>query len=63
MEAALLGKRHQFLHHRAQLLRLRQRGDDLLVLDQGRRHVGKHGTAMRGLLAELAVNFAVTHFQ
>src|SRR6185437_10616857 len=56
-----LCERDQFFHHRAQFLRLRQRGDDLLVLDQGGRHVGEHGFAMRRLLVELAASFTVTH--
>src|SRR5205085_4177836 len=61
-EAALLAERDQLLDDRAQLLGLRQRGDDLLVLDQRGRHVGEHRTAMLGGAVELAVNLAVTHW-
>jgi hypothetical protein len=34
MQVAALGERDQLLDDRTQVLRLRQRGDDLLVLDQ-----------------------------
>ena len=61
-EPALLAERHQLLHDRAQFLRLRQRGDDLLVLDQRGAHVGEHRAAMLGGAVELAMNLAVTHF-
>ena len=37
-----------------QVLRLRQRGDDLLVLDQRRRHVGEHRLAVLGRAVETA---------
>src|SRR6185312_16346686 len=45
----------------AQFLRLRQRGDDLLMLDQRGAHVGEHRLAMLGGAVELAMNLAVTH--
>jgi hypothetical protein len=54
-------ERHQLLHDRAQFLRLRQRGDDLLVLDQRLAHIGKHRAPMFGGAIELAMNLAVTH--
>src|ERR1700737_3644966 len=60
-ETALLAERHQLFHDRAQFLRLRQRGDDLLVLDQRRAHIGKHRAPMLGGAIELAMNLAVTH--
>src|SRR5262249_35106740 len=61
VEVAALAERHQFLDDRTQVLRLRQRGHDLLVLDQRRRHVGEHGAAMLVLAVELAVGVTVTH--
>src|SRR5580704_8226967 len=60
-KAALLAERDQLLHDRAQFLRLRQRGDDLLVLDQRRAHIGEHRLAMLGGAIELPMNLAVTH--
>src|SRR6202040_2684683 len=60
-ETALLAERDQLFHDRAQLLRLWQRGDDLLVLDQRRAHIGKHRAPMFGGAIELAMNLAVTH--
>src|SRR5262245_20509545 len=61
-KAALLAEGEQLLDDRAKLLGLRQRGDDLLVLDQRSRHVGEHRTAMLGRAVELAVNPSVTHW-
>ncbi len=61
-QPALLAERDQLLHDRAKLLGLRQRGDDLLVLDQRGAHVCKHRAAMLGGAVELAMNLAVTHF-
>src|SRR6185437_2661939 len=58
---ALLAERDELLDDRPQLLRLRQRRHDLLVLDQARGHVGEHRLAVSWLLAKLAVNLAVTH--
>src|SRR5205814_3184147 len=60
-KTALLAERDQLLHDRAQFLRLRQRGDDLLVLDQRRAHIGEHRAPVLGGAIELAVNPAVTH--
>src|ERR1019366_799119 len=60
-KTALLAERHQLFDDRAQFLRLRQRGDDLLVLDQRRAHIGKHRAPMFGGAIELAMNLAVTH--
>src|SRR5688572_2366755 len=61
MQTAAFAERDELLYDRAELLGLRQRGGDLLVLDQRGAHVGEHGLAMLGLLVELAMNFAVTH--
>src|SRR5262249_5827633 len=61
MQVAALAQRHELLDDRAQILRLGQRGGDLLVLDQRGRHVGKHGAAMLGRAVELAVGVTVTH--
>src|SRR5262249_23028562 len=62
VQIAALAERDQLLDDRAQVLRLRQGGDDLLVLDQRRRHVGEHGATMLGLAVELAVSVSVTHW-
>ena len=59
MQVAALAERHQLLDHRPQLLRLRQRGHDLLVLDQRRSHVGEHRLAMFGG----AVQFPMRHYR
>ena len=48
VQVAALAERDQLLDHRTQVLRLGQGGDDLLVLDQGCRHVGEHGLAVLG---------------
>ena len=61
MQVAALGERDELLHDRPKLLRLRQRGDDLLVLDQRRRHVGEHRRAMARGAVQLAARFAVAH--
>src|SRR5215204_3104669 len=61
-QPALLAEGDQLLDDRAQFLRLRQRGDDLLVLDQRRTHVGEHRLAMLGGAVELTMNLAVTHW-
>src|SRR5215475_5851048 len=60
-EPALLAERDELLDDRTQLFGLGQRGDDLLVLDQGCAHVGEHRAAMLGGAVELAMNLAVTH--
>src|SRR6202022_4165799 len=60
-ETALLAERDQLFHDRAQFLRHQQRGDDLLVLDQRRAHIGKHRAPMLGGAIELAMTLAVTH--
>jgi hypothetical protein len=62
VEAALLAEGDELLHDRAELLGLRKRGDDLLVLDQRRAHVGEHRLAMFCGAVELAMNLAVTHW-
>jgi hypothetical protein len=62
-EAALLAERDQLLDDRPQFLGLRQRGDDLLVLDQRSAHVGEHRFAMLGGAVELPMNLAVTHVE
>src|SRR4029077_6131390 len=53
--------RDRLFHDRTQILGLGQRGDDLLVLDQGGGHVGEHGTAMLGRAVEFPMDLAVTH--
>src|SRR3954447_4620305 len=61
MQVAALRKRHQLLDDRTQVLRLRQRGDDLLVLDQRRRKMLEQRGALVGAPVELAVGNPVTH--
>src|SRR5262245_57339895 len=61
VQVAALAERDQFLDDRTQVLRLRQRGHDLLVLDERRRHVGEHGAAMLAGAVELAMGVSVTH--
>src|SRR6516162_355401 len=61
VQVATLAERDQFLDDRPQVLRLRQRGHDLLVLDERRRHVGEHGAAMLAGAIELAMGVSVTH--
>ncbi len=58
MQAAALAERDQLLHHRAQILRLRQRRDDLLMLDQRGGKVRQHRLAMIRPPAEFAVVLA-----
>src|SRR6202020_2110857 len=60
-KTALLAERDQLFHDRTQFLRLRQRGYDLLVLDQRSSHIGEHRTPMLGGAVELPMNLAVTH--
>src|SRR5690606_29979122 len=60
-DAVLLRKRDQRLDDAPQLLRLRQRGLDRLVRQQRCRHVAVHRLAMRGVPAELAARFTMTH--
>src|SRR6185436_16634259 len=60
-QPALLAEGNKLFDDRAQFLRLRQRGDDLLVLDQRGAHVGEHRLAMLGGAVELTMNLAVTH--
>src|SRR5262249_23744209 len=61
MQIAALAECDQFLDDRPQVLRLRQRGHDLLVLDERRRHVGEHGAAMLAGAVELAMGITLTH--
>src|SRR5262245_46457384 len=61
VQIAALAQRDELFHDRAQILGLRQRGDDLLVLDQRGRHVAEHGAAMLRRAVELAVGVTVAH--
>ena len=61
MQIAALAERDELLDDRAQVLGLRQRGDDLLVADQRSGHVGEHGAAMLGLSVQLTMGVTVTH--
>src|SRR5262245_37487792 len=61
MQPTALAEGDELLDDRPQVLRLRQGRDDLLVLDQRRRHVGEHGAAMLGGAVELAVGIPVAH--
>src|SRR6185437_12314117 len=61
MQVTALGERDQLLDDRPQFLGLGQRGHDLLVLDQRRRHVGEHRLAVAGSPVELTVGVTVAH--
>src|SRR6185437_7988053 len=61
MQVAALAERHQLLDDRAQILRLRQRGDDLLMLDQRHGEVGEHRLAMADAAGEAAAFETVAH--
>src|SRR3984893_8791577 len=61
MQIAALAERDQLLDDRAQILCLRQRGDDLLVLDERLAHIGKHRLAMFMRAAEAALGVSVIH--
>src|SRR2546423_10038770 len=61
VEVSALAQRDELLDHRAQILRLRQRGDDLLVLDQSRRHVREHCAPVLRRAVELAMGVTMTY--
>src|SRR3984893_12959214 len=61
MQIAALAERGQLLDDGAQILCLRQRGDDLLVLDERLAHIGKHRLAMFMRAAEAALGVSVIH--
>src|SRR5262249_10678242 len=61
MQVAALCQRDQLLDDRAQILRLRQRGDDLLVLDQRGGQMLEQRLALVRPAIELAVSVTVTH--
>jgi hypothetical protein len=61
VQITALSQRHEFLDDRPQVLGLGQRGGDLLMLDQGCRHIGKHRLSVTLGPVELAARFAVTH--
>src|SRR6266700_5923544 len=63
MQVTAFAERDKLLDHRPQILGLRQGSDDLLVLDQCRRHVGEHGAAMLRLAIELPMDLAVAHIR
>src|ERR1700742_4735249 len=59
--AAAARQGHQLFNDGTQVLRLGQRGLDLLMLDQRGSHVTPHRLAMRGGAVELAALITVTH--
>src|SRR5689334_10208667 len=61
MQVATLGERDELLDDRTQVLRLRQRGDDLLVLDQRGSEMLEQRGALVGAPVELAVGNPVRH--
>src|SRR5690606_30152104 len=61
MQIAAFAKRDQLVHQRLELLRLRQRGGDLLMFDQRSSHIAEHGATMRARLVQFAAGIAVTH--
>ena len=61
VQIAALAERHQFFDHRTKVLGLRQRGRDLLVLDERLRHVGEHRLAMLMRAIEAPLGASVIH--
>jgi hypothetical protein len=62
MHVTTLGQRNQLLSNRPQILGLGQRCNNLLMLDQRSRHIGKHCLAMRACAVELASALSVAHW-
>jgi len=60
-ERGLLAEGDHRLDHAPQLLRLGQRGGDLLVAQERHRHVAKHRQAVTRRAVELAQPVSVTH--
>src|SRR5579863_5748085 len=63
VQAAALAERDELLDHRTQVLRLGERGGDLLVLQQRMGHVVEHGLAVGGFAAEAAAAKTMAHGQ
>jgi hypothetical protein len=61
VQAALLAERDQLLDDRTQVLRLVQRGRDLLVLDESTGEIHEHRLAMLRRAVELPTAIVVTH--
>jgi hypothetical protein len=61
MQISPLGEGDQPVGHAAKVLRLRQRGHDLLVLDQARGKAGEQRRAMTRGAVELTACVAVAH--
>src|SRR3546814_18430378 len=61
MQVAPLAQRDELVHQRLQLFGFRQRGGDLLVLDQRRGHVAEHRATVGARLVELATGITVAH--
>jgi len=61
MQIAALAEGDQLFHDGPQVLRLRQRRGDLLVLDEGLRHVGEHRLAMLMRAVETTLRATVIH--
>ena len=61
MQIAALAERHQLFDDRTKILRLRQRRDDLLVLDQRLRHILEHRLAVFVGAAETALLVTMIH--
>src|SRR5215207_10774582 len=62
MQVAALAERNQLLNDGAQVLCLRQRRNDLLVLDQRGGHVGEHRLAVLGGAVEAPTPESMTHW-
>src|SRR5512146_1046058 len=60
-EPAMLAEGDKALHHGAQILRLRQGGGDLFVLQERVAEIIEHGLAMSRGAAEAAASQTVTH--
>src|SRR5262249_53473690 len=61
VQAAALAERDQLLDDRTQVLRLVQRGRDLLVLDESAGEIHEHRLAMLGGAVELPAAIVMTH--
>src|SRR5690606_34744548 len=61
MQVAALAQRDELLDDRAQILRLFERGDDLLVLDERHGEVGEHRLAVAYAAGEATAFETVAH--
>jgi len=60
--AVFFRQRNQRLHHTAQFLGFGQGRTNGFVFQHRRRHVAKHGLAMRAVTTQSATGFSMAHF-